>query len=150
MKTLIIYQSIHHGNTEKVAKKIAEVLGADLKKPNEVKPEDLANYDLIGFGSGIYFMKFHVSILNFINALPNMAGKKVFSFCTHGSPFFPPGGWNKNFQAMLQAKGFAVVGGFQCEGFDTWGPFKLFGGLCKGRPNEKDLDRAAKFAEGLK
>ena len=30
------YESIHHGNTEKVARAIAEVLGADLKKANEV------------------------------------------------------------------------------------------------------------------
>jgi flavodoxin len=150
MKTLIIYQSIHHGNTEKIAKKIAEVLGADLKKPNEIKPEDLANYDLIGFGSGIYFTKFHVSILNFINVLPNMSGKKVFTFCTHGSPLFPPGGWNKGIANLLKGKGFDIVGGFQCPGYDTWGPFKLFGGICKGRPNEKDMERVAKFAEGLK
>jgi flavodoxin len=150
MKTLIIYQSIHHGNTEKVARKIAEVLGADLKKPNEVKPEDLANYDLIGFGSGIYFTKFHVSILNFINALPDMAGKKVFTFCTHGSSIYPPGGWNKKIQAILKQKGFEAVGSFQCQGFDTFGPFKWIGGLCKGRPNENDLSAAAQFAEGLK
>jgi flavodoxin len=150
MKTLIIYQSIHHGNTEKIAKKIAEVLGADLKKPNEVKPEDLANYDLIGFGSGIYFSKFHASMLKFIASLPEMSGKKAFSFCTHGSPLYPPGGWNKKTAALLKNKVFNVLGVFQSPGFDTFGPFKLFGGLCKGRPNEKDLANAAKFAEGLK
>lgn len=149
MKTLIIYQSIHHGNTEKVAKKIAEVLSADLKKPNEVKPEDLANYDLIGFGSGIYFTKFHVSILNFIANLPDQGGKKVFSFCTHGSPFYPPGGWNKKPVVLLKDKGFNVLGVFQCPGFDTFGPFKWIGGLCKGRPNEKDLSAAAQFAHSL-
>lgn len=150
MKTLIIYQSIHHGNTEKIAKKICEVLGADLKKPNEVKPEDLVNYDLIGFGSGIYFTRFHVSILKFIKELPQMPGKKVFTFCTHGSEITPPGGWNKRINALLKEKGFDVLDNFQCQGFDTWGPFKLFGGLCKGRPNENDLAKAAIFAESLK
>jgi len=150
MKTLIIYQSIHHGNTEKVAWKIGEVLGAVLKKPNEVEPEDFANYDLIGFGSGIYFTKFHASVLKLIAGLPAVDGKKAFSFCTHGSTFYPPGGWNKKMLVLLKEKGFTVLGGFQCPGFDTWGPFKIFGGLCKGRPNEKDLARAVAFAEGLK
>jgi flavodoxin len=52
MKTLIVYTSIAHGNTEKVAQVMAEVLGADLAKTQETKPERLAGYDLIGFGSG--------------------------------------------------------------------------------------------------
>ena len=30
MKTLIVYTSVHHQNTEKVAKVMAEELGADL------------------------------------------------------------------------------------------------------------------------
>jgi flavodoxin len=147
MKTLIIYQSIHHGNTEKIAKKIAEVLGADLKKPNEVKPEDLANYDLIGFGSGIYYTRFHISILKFVDSLPEMSGKKAFIFYTHGARVEKFG---KKFSEKLTAKGFSLAGEFQCLGFDTFGPFKLIGGLCKGHPDEKDLIAAAVFAEKLK
>jgi Flavodoxins len=106
MKTLIIYQSIHHGNTEKVAKKIAEVLGADLKKPNEVKPEDLADYDLIGFGSGIYYSKFHVTMLKFVDSLPEMSGKKTFIFYTHGAPV---GKFGKKFAEKLTAKGLSEL-----------------------------------------
>jgi Flavodoxins len=147
MKTLIIYQSIHHGNTEKVAKKIAEVLGADLKKPNEVKPEDLADYDLIGFGSGIYYSKFHVTMLKFVDSLPEMSGKKTFIFYTHGAPV---GKFGKKFAEKLTAKGLSLAGEFQCRGFDTFGPFKLIGGLCKGHPDEKDLSAATQFAEDLK
>jgi flavodoxin len=147
MKTLIIYQSIHHGNTEKIAKKIAEVLGADLKKPNEVKPEDLANYDLIGFGSGIYYTRFHISILKFIDLLPEMSSKKAFIFYTHGARVEKFG---KKFAEKLTAKGFSLAGVFHCRGFDTFGPFKLIGGLCKGHPDEKDLTAAAQFAENLK
>ncbi|HTX86542.1 MAG TPA: flavodoxin family protein [Candidatus Nanoarchaeia archaeon] len=147
MKTLIIYQSIHHGNTEKIAKKIGEILDADLKKPDEVKPEDLANYDLIGFGSGIYFSKFHASILKFVDSLPVQDGKKAFIFFTHGAP---SGGAGKKFISQLKSKNFSLVGEFGCRGFDTFGPFKIFGGLAKGRPNEKDLSDAAAFAEGLK
>ncbi len=147
METLIIYQSIHHGNTEKIAKKIGEVLEADLKKPNEVKPEDLANYDLIGFGSGIYFGKFHASMLKFVDGLSDAEGKKAFAFFTHGAP---GGRFGKNFSEKLKVKGFSLAGVFQCRGFDTFGPFKIFGGLAKNRPNEKDLADAAAFAERLK
>ncbi|MBP2031888.1 flavodoxin [Clostridium algifaecis] len=34
MKTLIIYESIHHGNTERIGKKLAEILNADMVKAN--------------------------------------------------------------------------------------------------------------------
>jgi len=60
MKTLIIYVSFHHGNTLKIANEIAEVINADMVKPNEIKIENILSYDLIGFGSGIYFMKHHL------------------------------------------------------------------------------------------
>lgn len=146
MKTLIIYMSIHHGNTKKIAEKIGEVLGAELKKPNEVKPDELGNYDLVGFGSGIYFGKFHALILKFIDSLPDMAGKGAFVFSTHGSSME---GYNKGFIKILTQKKFKVLGDYDCQGFDTFGPFKLIGGLAKGHPNENDLKRAGEFAEKL-
>lgn len=54
MKNLIVCESIHHGNTEKIGKAIAEYLNADLIKTNDVNVNTLEDYDLIGFGSGIY------------------------------------------------------------------------------------------------
>jgi len=57
MNSLIIYQSIHHNNTEKIAQIMAKELNADLVKINQVKDLDVSGYDLIGFGSGIYFGK---------------------------------------------------------------------------------------------
>ncbi|MDD5527792.1 MAG: flavodoxin family protein [Patescibacteria group bacterium] len=148
MKTLIIYESIHHGNTEKVAKKIAEILEADLKRPHEVVLANLKDYDLIGFGSGIYFWKFHASINKFIDSLSDMSGKKAFIFFTHGSPI--PLLYAQKTIKKLKSKNFVITGKFDCIGFDTVGPFKLIGGTGKGRPNEKDLSRAAAFAERLK
>ena len=59
MKTVIVYASVHHQNTEKVAKVMAEELEADLFPVANAKPETLETYDLIGFGSGIYFGKHH-------------------------------------------------------------------------------------------
>ena len=63
MRKAIVYASVHHGNTEKLVKGIAEECQVDLidavKQPNA----DLNSYDMIGFASGIYFSKFHQSIL---------------------------------------------------------------------------------------
>ena len=50
MKTTIIYVSIHHGNTEKVAKILAKVLNSYPKKLDQIDPNGLSEFDLIGFG----------------------------------------------------------------------------------------------------
>ena len=36
-------------------------------------------------------------------------------------------------------------GRFQCKGFDTYGPFKLVGGIQKGHPDETELQEAIEF-----
>lgn len=41
------------------------------------------------------------------------------------------------------------IGKFSCKGYDTFGPFKLVGGIAKGRPNAKDLAAAVDFYRGL-
>jgi flavodoxin len=64
MKTLIVYASVHHQNTEKVAKVMVEELGADLVPAAKAHPDTVMTYDLIGFGSGIYFLKFHKTLLD--------------------------------------------------------------------------------------
>lgn len=35
-----------------------------------------------------------------------------------------------------------VIGKFGCRGYDTFGPFKLVGGIAKGHPNEEDIKRS--------
>jgi flavodoxin len=50
---------------------------------------------------------------------------------------------------LLARKGFAVLGEFACRGFDTWGPLWLTGGLNKSHPDDRDLDRARRFANEI-
>jgi flavodoxin len=155
MKTLIIYISIHHRNTEKVAKQVVEVLDAKLLKPQEVNVDELSGYHLIGFGSGIYFSKHHKSLLELIDKLPALENKRVFIFATSGMKNgAPPQLYNRDFNKLLREKllqkGFDVIGEFSCRGLNTYGPFKLVGGISKGRPNEKDLQKARDFAQSLK
>ena len=146
MKSVIVFKSMHHGNTEKVANAIGFVLQAKLLKLSEVKPSDLQGFDLIGFGSGVYGSNLDKGLFAFVNALQKVEGTKAFVFSTSG------GGEQKNNQKLvelLSQKGFNVLGDFACKGLITWGPFKLFGGSSKGHPNQTDLENAKKFAKGL-
>ena len=59
MRTAIVYASVHHGNTEKLVKRIAEECQMDLIDAVKQPDADLSSYDMIGFASGIYFSKFH-------------------------------------------------------------------------------------------
>ncbi len=150
MKVIIIYTSIHHGNTEKVAKAIASVLGARLFKSSEVKYKDIEKADLIGFGSGVYLSRFHKNLSDLIKDLPEMRNKKSFLFSTSGiRKNFILNRSHSNFRKILEDKGFKVIGEFDCRGWDTYGPLKLVGGINKGRPNKKDLKKAKKFARSV-
>lgn len=146
MENLIIYESIHHGNTEKIGKIMAEYLNAYLVKVKDVNVNILKDYDLIGFGSGVYNGKFHKNILDLIEKLPAMANKKAFVFSTSGTGKIK---YNKLVEQKLKEKGFEGVGDFTCKGYDTFGPFKLIGGLSKGRPNNNDITMAKEFVEKL-
>ena len=50
---------------------------------------------------------------------------------------------------ILKEKKTDIIGKFGCKGYDTFGPFKLMGGIAKGRPDEKDLKAAVSFVAGL-
>lgn len=146
MKSMIIYTSIHHGNTEKIAREIAKIMNAELVKTDEVKIEDIDSYDLIGFGSGIYFMKHHPSLLKIIEEMP-LTDKRAFIFSTRGG--FPVWLCHRAIKRRLRKKGFRIVGEFSCRGFDTYGILKHVGGINKGKPDENDLVRAREFARSL-
>ncbi len=150
MKSLIICVSVYRGNTRKVAEAMAEVLNAPVLAPEEVSPEKLNEYDLIGFGSGIYFHRHHPELLKFVKSLPPMSGKKAFMFYTSGFrriKFFHE--CERALRNDLLNKGFDIVGTFSCRGYDAVGPLALIGGISKGHPNEQDLESARKFAREL-
>lgn len=124
---------------------MAEVLNADVIKPDEADAGNLQKYDLIGFGSGIFYFKHHRALLELADKLPIM-NKKTFIFSTSGMGSAKQHG---TLRKKLSEKEFDIVDEFSCKGFDTWGPYKLTGGRNKGKPDEKDLENARKFAEKL-
>jgi len=150
MKTLIIYNSIHKNNTEKIAKAMAEELNADIIKPSEVKNYDMSDYDLIGLGSGIYSGKHHASILNLVDKLENVENKRFFIFSTSGMGESIFNRINNSLKEKILAKNGKIISIFNCPGYDVQGLFKYIGGLNKNRPNEKDIEQAKAFVSELK
>ena len=155
MKSLLVLFSYHHKNTEKIANVFAKVLDAQIKTPQQVNPEELPEYSLIGFGSGIYGGSHHKSLLDLADKLPQVRSKKAFIFSTCGVPAFAANRelFEKNHSSLrekLQTKGYTVIGEFSCAGFNTNSFLKLFGGLNKGRPDARDFKHAEEFARNVK
>jgi flavodoxin len=150
MKSLIVCVSKSHGNTRRVADRMAEVLDAEVVEPESLDSEKLREYDLVGFGSGIYYMGFDARLRNLIRRLPDVDGIRAFTFFTSGAREIPLLDYTAPARKQLAGKGFEVLGSFACRGFDTVGPFGFIGGINRGRPNDHDLNRAAAFAERLR
>jgi len=150
LKTLIICKSIHHENTLRVAQVIADELGAELKTPETIDRESLAQYVLIGFGSGIYMGKHHRTLLNLVKDLDSLSNKKVFVFYTSGFEKFPARpAFETALATQLEKKNAIIIGIFSCRGLETYGPFRIGGGKNKGHPDEEDLNNARDFAKSL-
>jgi len=149
MESLLILFSYHHKNTEKVASVFAKVLGAQIRTPQQTSPEELQEYGLVGFGSGIYGGKHHKSLLDLADELPQVTNRRAFIFST-SSNLEPLAKNHSALREKLQSKGYMIVDEFTCAGFNTNSFSKLFGGINRGRPNAQDLKRAEEFAQSLK
>jgi flavodoxin len=151
VKSLVIVFSYHHKNTEKIAHAIADVLGAPVKTPQEVSPEEIAAYDLVGFGSGIYGGTLDASILDLADQLPQSVRTKAFIFSTYGAPSIAVtrdfvANNHAEIRGKLQLKGYNVLGEFGCAGWNTNSFLDYFGGINKGRPAADDILNAEAFA----
>ena len=149
MKSLLVLFSYHHNNTEKIANVFAKVLDAQIKTPQQINPEELQEYSLIGFGSGIYGAKHHKLLLDLADRLPQVNSRKAFIFST-SSNLEPLSKNHSSLREKLQSKGYMIVDEFTCAGFNTNSFMKYFGGMNKGRPNAEDLKHAEEFAQNLK
>lgn len=149
MKTLVVYYSMHKGNTRKIANIISKTLAADLieidKLNNINNIESLNKYDLIGFGSGIYNRKHHIKIYELIDNL-NLKDKNVFVFSTSAAGMKLQ---NNDLVKYLRTKNAFVKNSFICKGYYTNNLLKLFGGTSKGHPNNDDILNAQSFANEL-
>ncbi|MFB6602839.1 flavodoxin family protein [Streptomyces noursei] len=150
MKAVVVCVSASHGNTRKVADVMGQALRALVVDPEEIEPADLAGYDLVGFGSGIFSMRFHPRLRRFVASLPRTERRAAFVFATSGLPELRFRPFTRPLVRLLGQKGFEVRDTFSCRALDTWLPFKPVGGINKGRPDATDLAAARTFAEGLR
>ena len=145
--TAIVVTSLHHENTQRIARAMAETGGATLLTPEQAFATNLANFDLVGFGSGIYFGQHHAALRKLVHALPRLP-QNVFIFSTAGLPLFSRL-FHWRLRHALKSRGCRVVDEFSCRGWDTVGPLLLMGGLNRHHPDANDFSRARKFANRL-
>ena len=151
MRAAVVYMSIHKGNTRKIGEVIAERLRARFIEAVEADVKDLLNYDLLGFGSGIYLGRNHVALLKLLDSFPKVRDKYAFIFSTSALPKIRIiHDYHRALRKRLLRKGFEILGEFTGKGYSTHGPLKLFGGINKGRPNKDDLEMGSRFAEQIK
>ncbi len=142
MKILIIVKSKHNENTLKIAEAMSEVAPVTIAELENVTNYKLSDYDIVGFGSGIYFGKHDKELIKFVkNDCDNKA--YCFVFSTSGSKNFDKN--NRTLIKLLESKNKTVLGSFGCLGLDRFFIFALGGGINKGHPDTDDFDAAQKF-----
>lgn len=144
-KAVIIYASTHHGSTKKLAEAIAKQYDVHLIDATKQQTVDLSEYNLIGFGSGIDFGKFYGSVEQFLERnLPE--NKRVFFLytCAKVSSRF-----TEIIKDAARKKGAVILGEYGCRGFNTYGPWKMIGGMNKDHPSAEELQGAVRFFESL-
>ena len=142
----IICSSVHHQNTLRIAKALSEELGAEIFSPSDFEADKMKEYDLVGFGSGIYNGSHHQSLLKLAEELQPEKGKKVFVFSSSTIIYKP---MHEKLKTILREKEYDICGEFFCKGYMSYSFIKLFGGLNRGRPNAEDLGRAREFAKKI-
>ena len=144
-KAVIIYASTHHGSTKKLAEAIANQYGLHLIDATKQQEADLSVYDLIGFASGIDFGKFYDPVEQFLEKnLPE--NKQVFFLytCAKVSNRF-----TETIKTAARKKGAVILGEYGCRGFNTYGPWKIIGGMNKGHPTQEEITEAVRFFESI-
>jgi len=139
MKIRVIYHS-RLGNTEKVAKAIAEKLNVAAEKLDKKNKLSITEpIDLLLVGDGIYWAKPHKSTREFIGKLDPKYVKNAAVFGTYGNQFKI----GDDIKELLEQKGIAVVGTpFTCKGASI-------GSKNAGHPDDNDLSAACEFAENI-
>ncbi|MFR1708223.1 MAG: flavodoxin domain-containing protein [Clostridium sp.] len=151
MKSLIIYCSNYKSNTEKIASIIANKIKAELVNIKDISYIDIENYDLIGFGSGVYKETLAPQLFKLVDTL-NLKNKNVFVFSTSGVGMKV---YNNKLIKLLLSKEAINKGSFACKGsfiaseFTSNKIFDIIGRLSQGHPNNKDIIKAEKFIEKL-
>ena len=144
-KAVIVYASTHHGNTYRLVKAISDKHNIEMIDATKQSVVDLQNYDVIGFASGIDFGKFYQSVENF--ARENLPMKKQIFFLYTCA--MERKGFTNSMREIASQKEAVVLGEYGCKGYNTYGPWKVIGGMNKKHPTEDEIVSAVEFFENL-
>ncbi|AEB06932.1 hypothetical protein Corgl_0819 [Coriobacterium glomerans PW2] len=149
MKTVILYRSRHHGNTLRLVDAILaahpEVDAIDVGALSKDARPDIDRYHLVGVASGIYYSSMDKRLMRAVEAALR-PGDKVFGLMTYGGR----NNWyGRDLDGVCRMKHATYLGAYGALGYDTWGPFRLFGGLHKGHPSEQEIADAVAFYDKI-
>jgi len=118
--------------------------------PDDKIYDEIPNYDIVGFGSGIDTGRHYAPMLEFTRKLLLMSNKKAFIFSTRA--ILGKRKVKKDHTALreiLRGKGYEIMEEFACKGYNTNSFLKYIGRMNKGHPSADDLQNAAAFARRL-
>lgn len=169
MNVLVTYFS-QSGNTEKIAQAIceeaAQATQVELKKLQDVTPDDAAGYDFIFIGSPLHSSSLVAPVKECLDALQASSGQKMAGFITHFAPAYPEQDMDAFAEPIIAAckeKGIEYKGCFDCQGALTESLHEpvqkmlnltdeQWAGMVEqmtGRPNKEDEDKAKAFARSV-
>ena len=132
MNIMIIYDS-STGTTEKAAIEMGKILEeqghqCQVQSLKETDPADVSNADLLCIGcwvKGLFIIHQHPTegIMQFIDRLGNLAGKKTVVFCTYK---FAIGSTLRQMQQALEGKGGQIIAQFKFRGPEPSNDFASF------------------------
>ena len=134
MKVAVRYYT-KTGNTEKLAKAVADAVGVKELPISEPITEPV---DILFLGNSYYAFSIDPEVRNFVRSLDSSKVKRIVNF---GSAAMLNSTWKK-----VKAEADQVGIEMDDREFHCKGEFK---GLHKGRPNESDLKKAAAFARKI-
>jgi menaquinone-dependent protoporphyrinogen IX oxidase len=108
VKCLILYQSRKETqNTKKIAEHMALAIKADLMPIDRVEEININDYDIVGFGSGVYMRHLGKQLIKYVQNLPPKK-QEAFIFYTSGAQVVDRA--RDKFSRLLQSKGRTVIG----------------------------------------
>ncbi|MBN1626721.1 MAG: flavodoxin domain-containing protein [Deltaproteobacteria bacterium] len=148
-KGIVVYYSAT-GNTAQVAEAIwrgmKSVIPCNVAPIKKVKPEDMADYDVVAIGAPNWYFRVPANVLVFIQGMPRMDGKHCVMFGTHGS------GSDGMFWIMsrnILKKGMTIIGWSGWYGTDFLTPHSCVPDGEWGHPDSIDLVEAEAFGRQM-
>jgi ferredoxin/flavodoxin len=149
LKGIVVFYS-STGNTAQIAnalyKGMKSVISCDVATVKQVKPADMAKYDVIALGSPNWYMREVANTKVFTHDMPVMRGKHCIIFGTHGGS---PLGQFWSMSRNVIKKGMTIIGWSDWYGSDFMTPHSAYPDGEWGHPDEVDLAEAEAFGRKM-